>query len=123
LKYCLREEKYMKKQIVISGIAILFIVVGLSGCFDSDNSNSELNKFVGTWKLEGLEQNTYTFFSDGTGSGMGDSIEWEIGDGKLEVYWLDRAINLTFDYEFLNNDETLLLTEEFSGHIEGYIKQ
>ena len=113
----------MKKQIVISGIAILFIVVGLSGCFDSDNSNSELNKFVGTWKLEGLEQNTYTFFSDGTGSGMGDSIEWEIGDGKLEVYWLDRAINLTFDYEFLNNDETLLLTEEFSGHIEGYIKQ
>jgi len=112
----------MKKQIVILGIAILLIVVGLSGCFNSDNS--ELNKFIGKWKHGTIQDDIIIeFLSNGKGIYQGNSVEWEIKDGKLVVDFTDRDIILTFDYEFLNNNQILILTELETGQVDDYIKQ
>ncbi len=111
----------MKKQIVFLGVAILLIVVGLSGCFKSDNS--ELNKFVGKWKHASIQNGVIIeFLSSGKGFYHGESVEWEIKDEKLVVDLIDRNNTLTFDYEFLNNNQILILTEIESGHVDDYKK-
>jgi len=38
----------MKKQLVIFGIAILLLVVGLSGCTETNEKENERDKFIGT---------------------------------------------------------------------------
>ena len=116
----------MKKQIVVSGIAILFIVVGLSGCFDNDNSNSELNKFVGTWKHGTIPNGpTIRFSSSGECFYIRDNAEWEIKNGKLVVDFTDVEgdVTLTFDYEFLDDNQVLILTDVETGQIDDYKKQ
>jgi hypothetical protein len=46
----------MKKQLIIIGAAILFLALGLSGCFGDSNKDkengesSEVNLFIGKWK-------------------------------------------------------------------------
>jgi len=116
----------MKKMLIIFGMAVLFIVVGLTGCFDSNNDNernSELDRFVGTWIGAAPNEITFTFFYDGTGNYSGSPTEWKIKDGKLEIYWLDREITQIYDFEFLENNEILTLTEVASGYAEIYTKQ
>jgi len=103
----------MKKQIIIIGIAILLNVVGLSGCFNSDNSNSELNKFVGTWKHGTLQDGgNIKFLSNGKCTYYNISGKWEIKDGKLVIDLTDR--DMTFDYNFLydQNDNQILELKE-----------
>jgi len=118
----------MKKQIIIIGITILLNVVVLSGCFNSDDSNSELNKFVGTWKHGTLQDGaTIKFLSNRKCTYHDNSGKWEIKDGKLVIDLTDRDITLTFDYNFLyddqNDNQILELKEVETGHIDDYIKQ
>lgn len=58
----------MKKQILLFGIAFLIsLFVIFSGC--NELTNSEGDKFVGTWKSDNVYAplgSTITFFSDGT---------------------------------------------------------
>ena len=75
----------MKNRIVIIGIAVLLIFIGLSGCNDTI-SNSDINRFVGTWKAKtGYEM---TFFSNGTCHAVNFGERYEIEDGKL-VFIID----------------------------------
>ncbi len=113
----------MKRQIVILGIAILFIVVGFCGCFSND-SKSEENKFVGIWIHGTLTTGRPIIFSsNGNCDYLGDQAKWEIKDGKLVVNLTDIDDILTFDYEFLEDDQLLILTEVTTGHVDDYRKQ
>ena len=46
----------MKKQLIVIGIAILLLILGLSGCLEDSNKdkengeNPEINEFIGKWK-------------------------------------------------------------------------
>jgi hypothetical protein len=110
----------MKKHIVILGIIILFIVIGLTGCFESDNK--ELEKFVGAWKY-GTSPNSgsLTFFSNGTGIYKIDYAEWKIENGKLIIFLPKRDETFKFDYEFLDDNQTLILTDD-NDQIDDYRK-
>lgn len=98
----------MKNRIVIIGIAVLLICIGLSGC-NNTISNSEINRFVGTWKAE----NNYemTFFSNGTCNAINLGNRYEIEEGKLifimDVY--EHEVNITYDYYFSDDDTILYL--------------
>jgi len=110
----------MKQQLIILIVAVLLIVVGLSGC--SENRDS---RFVGTWKYANYLIDlfpTMKFFSDGTGF-VGDvSITWEVdsddmlvirGDGKPRIYY----------YSFSNDGKELTLTVPVIDITRTYIKQ
>jgi len=113
----------MKKQIIILTITVLLIVVGLSGCFGSDNENiKELNKFVGTWEHGSLQDGPIIiFYSNGTCIYIRDHAEWQIKNGKLVIDLLYRERILTLDYEFLDDNQILILTDDM-GQIDDYKK-
>jgi len=96
----------------------------LSGCFEETESKNLDKRFIGTWKSATLQnKETFKFYSNGTGSFMDDTTEWEIKDGKLEVYFPDRKINITYDFEFLYDNEILILTDVMSGLVNEYKKK
>jgi len=41
----------MNKKILIFGIAVLLIIVVLSGCFEGNKNQDDTSKFIGTWIL------------------------------------------------------------------------
>lgn len=92
----------MKKQLIILGVAVLLVCIGLSGCFGETESNNIDKRFIGTQKSATLQrQKTFKFYSNGTGSFMEESTEWEIKDGKLFVYFPVLDYNITYDFEFM----------------------
>jgi hypothetical protein len=111
----------MKKQLMIVGIVLIFLVVGFSGC--SEKSDEE--KFVGTWKNTEPSYNTITFQPDGNGSSSGLSMFWEIKDGKLVVTTSISGVphETIYDYVFSNDDQSLTLTDTYSELSYTYAKQ
>ena len=116
----------MKKQLIITLVAILFLVVCLSGCTDNstNNQNSEENKFIGTWikDTQSFDKTSITFFFDGTGSYASISINWELKDGKLVIDWLE-GVRFIYDYFFSEDINKLTLTDTNTGLSTTYIKQ
>ena len=120
------EVKKLKKMLFIFGVAILLIFVNLTGC--SDNKDNEGNpeidsRFIGTWKSGAEQYNSFTFLSDGIGNGMGDFIEWKIKNETLEVFMQTRNITITYNFEFLENNTVLILTDDKTGFADAYTKQ
>ena len=118
----------MKKQLVMIGILAVLVSFVLSGC-TNNSLESEINKFVGTWKLDGIDIVTITFYLNGTclyvvsGTEM-DITEkgtWEINNGKFTntLYQHTR----TFTYSFSDKDKTLTLTGIDGGEITVFKKQ
>jgi hypothetical protein len=112
----------MKKHLIVSGIIIILLVVGLSGCSEISNplAGNDDSRFVGTWKDE--KSATITFFSDGEGSQGVMGFIWEIKDGKL-VLEHGGDITIVYDYQFSNNDTSLTLTDVGIGTSRTYTKQ
>lgn len=67
---CRVEAKGIKKQLLIIGIVVILISVGLSGCDQSKNPQTNQNKFVGTWNAT-VQNNSVSiiFFSNDTMTG------------------------------------------------------
>ena len=101
----------MNKKIIIFGLAVLLVCVGLSGC---TYTNTIDERFIGVWKnAENPSYTSFTFLSDGTGSMSGLSIVWEIKDNKLVITYSvsggqGKGI---YDYNFSNNDQSLILND------------
>lgn len=113
----------MKNNIVIIGILIILTFVGFSGCF-GEESNSELNKFIGTWKHGTLKDGgTIIFYSDGNCNYNFDSAKWELKNNKLIINLTDLRITLTFNYTFLDNNQILELVNVENGIMDDYRKQ
>ena len=116
----------MKKQLVIIGITLLFLVIGLSGCStQNDNENQdnntldpEKNRFIGTWVNTSTsgKTNTIIFYSNGTFSAplLQQNGAWDVKNNTL-VY-KETAVNgseYTFEYTYIfsNNNRTLAVTD------------
>ena len=112
----------MKKHLIVSGIIIILLVVGLSGCSEISNplAGNDDSRFVGTWKDE--KSATITFFSDGEGSQGVMGFIWEIKDDKL-VLEMGGDISMVYDYQFSDNDLTLTLDIVGYGETKIYTKQ
>jgi hypothetical protein len=105
----------MKKQLIIIGILSIIVSIGLSGCNQESNlSNKEKDKFIGTWNgivlALGIDEMTIILSSDSTVTMGTFSGTWEIKDGKLFFTFDDGGL-LVFSYVFSNNDRTLTITD------------
>jgi len=122
----------MKKQLIIGGVTIILFTLGLSGCLDDGNKdtengdNSESNIFIGKWKttiyyydINGTrydeQPSNSTFYINGT---MGsesvedDEIIWTpyslendqicFGEATASEYYC-------YDYEFSDNETKVIL--------------
>jgi len=113
----------MKRQIVILVLAILFVLTIFTGCFG--NNNDEENKFIGTWKHGTIPASRPIIFSkNGICDYKGDQATWELKNGKLVVN-LTNNNEIIFDYEFLDNNQILILTDTGTDppQVDDYKKQ
>ena len=98
----------MKKQLVILGIVVLFLVVGFSGCQEISVIDEE-DRFVGRW----IDDKGYVkdFFANGTyitySSWGNNSYQWILKDEKLVLNTAGMVTALS--YVFSDNDNTLTL--------------
>lgn len=116
----------MNNKILAVVVMLVLLVVLFAGCNEETfggGLSDEEKKFVGTWKSSD-ENNafifgaTFTFFSDGTGSG---SASFEVKDGKLVVSF--EGMQLVYEYAFSNSNSMVLITAIASGRSATYTKQ
>jgi hypothetical protein len=123
----------MKKQPIITGLAVLFVLIWLSGCNQSDRVlNPEEHKFVGTWVTddETAQQDLgeiLVFSSDGTTKlNINVTGTFEVDSGNYLIINISTdgtQIQHFFDYEFSNNQTTLRLLYRNTGRIYTYTRQ
>lgn len=126
----------MKKLLIISGITILLLCVGLSGCNQENNTlDPEKTRFLGSWQnisknTQTLETYTQTlfFYSNGTCSHHIESGNifngvWDLKEGKLAINLTSIGLYSEYYYEFSNNDNMLTLTFTENNYVEVWTKQ
>jgi len=118
----------MNKHLIVSGIVVLLICVGLSGCNEQQKSD-DTSKFLGAWEVikhfnpDNTLIVTFTFYNNDTAKTvsnytMGDiQIQWfnyEIDNGGLCLtpQGLSESYAICYGYDFSNNYMTLTLTNE-----------
>lgn len=96
----------MQKQIAVVLIAILFIIVGLSGC---NEYADDKGKIIGTWRGKGGGSLTvaYSFFSDGTCSWGSLAGTWDIKDGKIVMTLMNGEMSKSLNYKFTDDPDIL----------------
>jgi uncharacterized protein (TIGR03066 family) len=116
----------MKKQLVIIGIVAILVSVGLSGCDQQKNPQTDQNKLVGTWNAT-VQNNSVTivFFSNGTMTVTAMEISvsgtYEIKGDQLVITSQQSGME-TYDYSFtLDGKLSLTKLGENSGVV--YTKQ
>jgi hypothetical protein len=122
----------MKKIYVLAGVVLFFVFVIMVWVFffdffdfastlgdkSSDIALDEKSKFIGTWEttyIEGDERfvgfnGIYIFNTDQTGTIGGLICTWDIIDNKLIIHYYEGIATLTYDYEFSNDGDLLILT-------------
>ncbi|KYK25230.1 hypothetical protein AYK24_10440 [Thermoplasmatales archaeon SG8-52-4] len=108
-------KKNKKSNFIIIGILITLIVSIFSGCINNSDNNSNLSdeskKFVGTWKHgTSAGKLPITFSANGNCDYEGEEANWEIKNGKLVIYLINKETELVLDYNFLDNNQILELT-------------
>lgn len=104
----------MKKHLIISGIIIILIFVGFSGCSEL-NPSSDDSILVGDWTdIEGNNE-VITFFSDGKWIGNGTMLggfngTYEIKDGKLVLYTIIEGVKCSKVCNYNLSDDNTKLT-------------
>jgi len=93
----------MNKHLIVIGVAVLLLVVGLSGCVN--NPFSDESKFIGKWKY--LGSTAWIFRKDGTCETPLGEGTYIIEKGKLTVDI--GSIVVTYDYTFLDDNNKLHL--------------
>jgi hypothetical protein len=128
----------MNKKLIILFIIILLTSISLCGCFQDNeniiNINSEEERFLGKWSNSSIIQGrpltiTYHFFSNKTyevtaiteideGSYYGT---WEAKDSKLFIAIEGRT--QIGNYQFIDNDNKLIISDINNGNSSILIKQ
>ncbi len=121
----------MKKELIII-VSVTLIVVGLSGCV---GNSIEESKFIGSWCYGTNCNNSITYNSDKTYTGVyrGNnsselweyySGEWKIQDGKLATIRTSDYSNLrkTYEYYFIDSIHVTLIdaTGKFKYNLTKY---
>ena len=117
----------MSKKILV--VIPLFVLVSISLCGCNQTIfNPEADRFVGSWKSDeyyammDLGQ-IVTFYSDGTATINVIEGNWENKDGKLIVEIPQAGFKNNYDYEFLNDGDTLKITNHLLEQTYTYTKQ
>ena len=123
----------MKKQLIVVGIIVIFLIVGLSGC-NSNSTNSDEEKLIGIWTYSiSLGNETasasYVFLSNKmfkiitsyNGEVYTVNGTWNIMDNKLLIT-LEGQDTVINDYIFSNNDTKLKISDS-SGSTVVFTKQ
>ncbi|EMR74960.1 hypothetical protein MBGDF03_00399 [Thermoplasmatales archaeon SCGC AB-540-F20] len=105
----------MNGKIMIIGIAVMFLVVGLSGCEEVDS------RFVGLWAPQTMEYPAFTFFSNKTYSIPGINGTWDIKDDILVLEY--DGLSETYNFVFSEENTKLTLTGVDEGVPRVYFKQ
>lgn len=93
------------------------------GCAEIQGQGKEdETKFIGSWFNTTAYPALIQFFSEGTCVYGGESGTWSVKNNKLTIQLPDLAITYSYNYEFSNNDQTLLLSKTF-GYSILYTKQ
>lgn len=109
-------------------LAVVLVVVGLSGCIEDSIQSDEQTKqpttpstssrFIGTWKQENITPAcTFTFFNDGACSitvvyvFQSVSGSWRLRNNQLIIDYVASGTPFTavYDYVFSNNYQSLYL--------------
>ncbi len=134
----------MKKQLIISGVLIVLLLLGVSGCFEDSNKDKEndispeVKLFLGKWKtiiyyydVNGTrydeQSSNSTFYTNGTmgsESAYEDVLIWTpyvIQDNQICLGEANATSYSCYYYEF-SDDETeatlwTYFTEEYSGEM------
>ena len=123
----------MKKTILLIffGIVIALLTIGLSGCMEENNEEiSDSERFIGTWTQEAAELwyeiseiEEITFYENNTFSTDANlSGEYEIKNEKLVLTFNDGGQELSFDYQFFDENKRLTLIDS-GGNTAAYSKQ
>ena len=122
----------MKKIYILAGVVLFFVFVIMVWIFffdffdfastlgdkSSDIALDEKSKFIGTWETTYIEDDErfvgyngiYIFNTDQTGTIGGLICTWDIIDNKLIIHYYEGIATLTYDYEFSNDGNLLILT-------------
>lgn len=110
----------MAKKLIILGLAVLLICIGLSAYIVTYKSDEQ--RFIGTWtgeigNVSDPVKVEYTYFSDKTCTAIAYykydylyvNSTWKIHNDRL-VFLSSEGEITTNNYEFLDNDNRLILT-------------
>jgi len=115
----------MNKKMLIVGMAIFLLIIGLSGCTNTENYEE---KILGKWSVgdtpeeEGVSI-TFDFFSNGSFCLNHTEVD-EYGNSTSQTVWMTYKITadnfvmiildneVLLDYSFSDNDKTLTLTDK-----------
>jgi hypothetical protein len=132
----------MKKIWILAGVVLFIVLVIMCWMFFGEFFNfaknlsegsegviDEKSSFVGTWETTYIEgdnrfvgfNGVYKFYASGAGLIGGLDSTWDIVDNKLVIHYYGGAANLTYDYSFSNEDNTLTITNS-NGALE-FIKK
>lgn len=131
----------MKTPIIIVAIVVSLVSVGLSGCVtqknnenkDNNITNSEMNKFIGSWENTTTNgSTTIQFHSDGAFLFRSSDITtheiynytgtWDLTNDTLNMHFKELGFNLPRTYVFSNNNSVLSLRFS-SGDIQVFTKK
>ena len=123
----------MNNNLIVSGMVVLLICVGLSGCtregYDPYTKPEDIEKIVGRWFSESINE-TLVIIYDGKNGWIYEgyiiinSVNYtmEIYYAKIHINGIDTN-NSTYKYDFFDNDNMLKLTNVRSGVSTNYLKQ
>lgn len=124
-------ERKMKKKFLIPLVTILLLIVSLCGCFQNEENSTKLSseekRFLGSWanstKFQGKTititynfspNKTYEVTAESGSDKVSYSGTWKIRDDILFIAIEGRT--QSGDYQFLDNDTTLILTDMNTGN-------
>lgn len=101
----------MNKKLIAFGVTFLLLFVFLSGCDENNNNNNNIafleSKFVGIWRWG--DYNQLTFHANKTGVYNNYLMTWEIDGNVLTLEFITIVGNLSSEFLFSNNYNTLTL--------------
>ena len=122
----------MNRKLIVIGIFVLFITVGLSGCFEGNKKQEDTSKLIGTWILvessfgiDNHTEETWIFYENKSAKNtiihflespeepnVTININWVLFEVKGEKLYITTQDNTTIwmDYLFSNNDTQLTLS-------------
>ena len=116
----------MNKKFIILSIILLFLLMGLSGCYDRGGVTlkGDEDRIVGTWVTDS-PYDTLTFTASGKCKKFTYDGTWEIEDEKLIIVYEMRSkpIENTYQYSFSDNNSTLTLININNGYTLIYSKK
>ena len=123
----------MKKQLIVVGIIVIFLIVGLSGC-NSNSTKSDEEKLIGIWiysislgnetasaSYDFLSNKMFKIITSYNGEVYTVNGTWNVMDNKLLIT-LEGQDTVINDYIFSNNDTKLKISDS-SGSTVVFTKQ